>query len=78
MVLGDNIFFGHGLPELLARAAARDAGGTVFGYCVTDPKRYGVLDFETGCSSVRHCNRAKTERVTDSPMLRFFSDPLLY
>lgn len=45
MVLGDNIFFGHGLPEVLASADARAAGGTVFGYRVTDPERYGVVDF---------------------------------
>jgi glucose-1-phosphate thymidylyltransferase len=46
MVLGDNIFFGHGLPEVLASAAARDTGGTVFGYRVSDPERYGVVDFD--------------------------------
>ncbi len=46
MVLGDNIFFGHGLPELLANAGARDTGGTVFGYRVADPERYGVVDFD--------------------------------
>lgn len=45
MVLGDNIFFGHGLPEVLAAADARTSGGTVFGYHVTDPERYGVVDF---------------------------------
>ena len=45
MVLGDNIFFGHGLPEILAAAKARAAGGTVFGYRVSDPERYGVIDF---------------------------------
>ena len=45
MVLGDNIFFGHGLPEQLAEADAKQAGGTVFGYRVTDPERYGVVDF---------------------------------
>lgn len=45
MVLGDNIFFGHGLPEVLASADARATGGTVFGYRVTDPERYGVVDF---------------------------------
>ena len=45
MVLGDNIFFGHGLPEALAAADARPTGGTVFGYRVTDPERYGVVDF---------------------------------
>lgn len=49
MVLGDNIFFGHGLPELLAEADGQAAGGTVFGYHVADPERYGVVDFdETG------------------------------
>ncbi|EEW24567.1 glucose-1-phosphate thymidylyltransferase RfbA [Rhodobacter ferrooxidans] len=46
MVLGDNIFFGHGLPELLAEADAKPAGGTVFGYRVSDPERYGVVDFD--------------------------------
>lgn len=46
MVLGDNIFFGHGLPDLLARADERTSGGTVFGYRVTDPERYGVVGFD--------------------------------
>ena len=46
MVLGDNIFFGHGLPLLMAAADARDTGGTVFGYRVSDPERYGVVDFD--------------------------------
>ncbi len=46
MVLGDNIFFGHGLPELLRSAAARPEGGTVFGYRVSDPERYGVVEFD--------------------------------
>jgi glucose-1-phosphate thymidylyltransferase len=46
MVLGDNIFFGHGLPELLAGADARTSGGTVFGYHVSDPERYGVVGFD--------------------------------
>ncbi|MCB1360416.1 MAG: glucose-1-phosphate thymidylyltransferase RfbA [Rhodobacter sp.] len=48
LVLGDNIFFGHGLPELLAQASARDAGATVFGYRVSDPERYGVVGFDAG------------------------------
>ena len=46
MVLGDNIFFGHGLPELLAVADAQADGATVFGYHVSDPERYGVVAFE--------------------------------
>ncbi len=45
MVLGDNIFFGHGLPEILHAADQRDSGGTVFGYHVADPERYGVVKF---------------------------------
>ena len=45
MVLGDNIFFGHGLPDLLAEADAQPVGGTVFGYRVADPERYVVVDF---------------------------------
>jgi len=45
MVLGDNIFYGHGLPELLASADAQTTGGTVFGYQVADPERYGVVAF---------------------------------
>lgn len=46
MVLGDNIFFGHGLPEALASADAQTSGGTVFGYRVADPERYGVVAFD--------------------------------
>jgi len=45
MVLGDNIFYGHGLPELLASADSNQGGGTVFGYQVADPERYGVVAF---------------------------------
>ena len=46
MCLGDNIFFGHGLPEMLKRADQQPAGGTVFGYHVSDPERYGVAAFD--------------------------------
>ena len=46
MVLGDNIFFGHGLPERLRQADAQTTVGTVFGYRVADPERYGVVDFD--------------------------------
>ena len=45
LILGDNIFFGHGLPEVLAAADAKQNGATVFGYHVTDPERYGVVGF---------------------------------
>jgi glucose-1-phosphate thymidylyltransferase len=46
LVLGDNIFFGHGLPELLERARQRRTGATVFAYHVLDPERYGVVEFD--------------------------------
>ena len=46
LVLGDNIFYGHGLTDLLRRADAREQGATVFGYWVRDPERYGVAEFD--------------------------------
>jgi glucose-1-phosphate thymidylyltransferase len=46
LILGDNLYFGHGLPEQLARAAKRTHGATVFGYRVKDPERYGVVEFD--------------------------------
>ena len=59
LILGDNIFFGHGLPELLSSANSRMEGATVFGYHVKDPKRYGVVGFdETG----------KVNSVTEKPI----------
>lgn len=46
LALGDNIFFGHGLPRYLRRAASRQEGATVFAYWVKDPERYGVVSFD--------------------------------
>ena len=46
LILGDNIFYGHGLTDQLASAAARTRGATVFGYWVRDPERYGVAEFD--------------------------------
>jgi glucose-1-phosphate thymidylyltransferase len=50
MVLGDNIFFGHGLPDMLEEAGRQTGGGTVFGYRVVDPERYGVVAFDAAGS----------------------------
>lgn len=46
LVLGDNVFFGHGLSDVLVRARGRTSGATVFAYHVADPERYGVVDFD--------------------------------
>ena len=48
MILGDNIYYGHGLPDLIARGVDRAEGATVFGYWVQDPSRYGVLALDSG------------------------------
>lgn len=52
LVLGDNIFYGHGITELLAAARRRKRGATVFGYRVSDPERYGVVSFDAGGRAV--------------------------
>ena len=58
MVLGDNIFFGHGLPDILATADAQASGATVFGYHVSDPERYGVVAFD---------NHGKVQSIVEKP-----------
>jgi glucose-1-phosphate thymidylyltransferase len=52
LVLGDNIFYGHGLTELLLGAAARSHGATIFGYAVNDPKRYGIVEISSSGKAV--------------------------
>ena len=46
LILSDNIFYGHGLPDILRRAVGMEKGGVIFGYWVKDPERYGVVEFE--------------------------------
>lgn len=58
LVLGDNIFYGHGLIELLSAADARQTGATVFGYHVSDPKAYGVVSFDAA---------GKAETIEEKP-----------
>jgi glucose-1-phosphate thymidylyltransferase len=52
LALGDNIFYGHGFPAYLRRAAEREEGATVFGYRVADPERYGVVEFDSAGNAV--------------------------
>jgi len=58
LILGDNIFYGHGLPQLLESAANRSAGATVFGYYVSDPTAYGVVSFDA---------EGKAETIEEKP-----------
>ena len=59
LILGDNIFFGHGLPKVLAAAEASQIGATVFGYHVNDPERYGVVGFD---------NLGKVNSIVEKPV----------
>jgi glucose-1-phosphate thymidylyltransferase len=52
LILGDNLFYGHGLPDQLQRAAKQTDGATVFGYWVRDPERYGVVEFDSSGHAV--------------------------
>jgi len=62
LALGDNIFYGHGLPEMLRRAADRREGATVFGYRVRDPERYGVVEFDTQGRAISIVEKPKQPR----------------
>lgn len=53
LALGDNVIYGHGLPDLLRTAAERKQGATIFGYWVPDPERYGVVSFDRNGRAVR-------------------------
>lgn len=59
LILGDNIFFGHGLPEVLASADAKPTGAAVFGYHVNDPERYGVVEFDDAGSATSIIEKPK-------------------
>jgi glucose-1-phosphate thymidylyltransferase len=62
LALGDNLFFGHGFPESLRRAADRDRGATVFGYRVRDPERYGVVEFDAAGKVIRLVEKPRDPR----------------
>ena len=62
MVLGDNIFFGHGLSDMLTRASGREQGGTIFAYHVPDPERYGVVTFDEAAYPVGIEEKPKSPR----------------
>ena len=62
LVLGDNLFYGHGLTETVQRGAAMQAGGMVFGYWVRDPQRYGVVEFDSAGKALSIEEKPETPR----------------
>ena len=74
LVLGDNIFHGHDLPQLLARANGRTAGSTVFAYHVHDPERYGVVEFDEGGRAVSLEEKPKAPRSNYAVTGLYFYD----
>ena len=60
LILGDNLYYGHGLTDLLRSAASRTSGASVFAYHVTDPERYGVVEFDG--QRPGHLDRGKADK----------------
>jgi len=78
LVLGDNIFYGHDLSELLRRANARDTGATVFAYHVMDPERYGVVAFDSQQRAVSIEEKPRTPKSNYAVTGLYFYDAQVY
>jgi glucose-1-phosphate thymidylyltransferase len=74
LILGDNIFYGHGMPELLANARASQSGASVFAYHVTDPERYGVVEFDDQRRAVSIEEKPATPRSSYAVTGLYFYD----
>ncbi len=74
MILGDNIFYGHALSEMLQRAASNDEGATVFGYYVNDPERYGVVEFDKNRKAVSIEEKPKKPKSNYAVVGLYFYD----
>ncbi|MEW4570868.1 glucose-1-phosphate thymidylyltransferase RfbA [Tautonia sp. JC769] len=74
LVLGDNLFYGHGFSEMLQRASARAEGATVFGYHVQDPERYGVVEFDGDRRAVSIEEKPKTPKSNYAVVGLYFYD----
>jgi len=75
LILGDNVFYGHGLQELLARARERTTGATVFAYHVTDPERYGVVELDQAGRAVSLAEKPKVPKSRWAVTGLYFYDP---
>jgi glucose-1-phosphate thymidylyltransferase len=78
LVLGDNIFYGHDLSELLRRANARDTGATVFAYHVMDPERYGVVAFDSQQRAVSIEEKPRAPKSNYAVTGLYFYDAQVY
>jgi len=74
LVLGDNIFYGHGLPKALARAHTRKEGATIFAYDVSDPERYGVVAFDKGGRAISLEEKPKAPKSNSAVTGLYFYD----
>jgi glucose-1-phosphate thymidylyltransferase len=74
LVLGDNIFYGHGLSEILQSAASRQEGATVFGYWVKDPERYGVVEFDSAKKAISIEEKPKIPKSNYAVVGLYFYD----
>jgi glucose-1-phosphate thymidylyltransferase len=74
LALGDNIFYGHGLPEFVQDAAGREIGATVFAYRVKDPERYGVIEFDAGGRALSLEEKPKQPRSSYAVTGLYFYD----
>jgi len=75
LILGDNLFYGHGLPEQLRQAAAQERGATVFAYYVRDPERYGVVEFDADGRAVGLEEKPAVARSHYAVTGLYFYDP---
>jgi glucose-1-phosphate thymidylyltransferase len=74
LALGDNVFFGHGLPDVLRRSAHQSKGATTFGYWVKDPERYGVVDFDAQGRPIAIDEKPETPRSNYAVTGLYFYD----